>query len=116
MLFRSNDMKELIVEVEGADPRYEELRAGAKAAGKGYFEYAVGSQYNRGLTDLFRTLAAQREARPEVSEVHSEEENEESEAKEKDEPDNNGSWEEFNVKDRGLDEPNFERLNPKILS
>lgn len=53
------DMKELILEVEGADPRYEDLRQGAKAAGKGYFEYAVGSLVNRDLTDLFAVLAAQ---------------------------------------------------------
>lgn len=53
------DMKELILEVEGADPRYEELREGAKATGKGYFEYAVGSNTNRGLTDLFNALAAE---------------------------------------------------------
>ncbi|MBO7131919.1 hypothetical protein J6V85_01475 [Candidatus Saccharibacteria bacterium] len=55
------DMKELILEVEGADPRYEELRAGARAAGKGYFEYAVNSYGTRGLTELFRVLAMQRE-------------------------------------------------------
>lgn len=55
------DMKELISEVEGADPRYAELRAGAKASGKGYFEYAVGSSTNRDLTDLFGVLAAQPE-------------------------------------------------------
>lgn len=53
------DMKELISEVEGADPRYEQLREEAKAAGKGYFEYAVGSRVNRGLTDLFDALAAE---------------------------------------------------------
>ena len=53
------DMKELISEVEGADPRYEKLREEARSAGKGYFEYAVGSSTNRGLTDLFNTLAAQ---------------------------------------------------------
>lgn len=53
------DMKELISEVEGADPRYEKLREAAKAAGKGYFEYAVGSRVNRGLTDLFDALAAE---------------------------------------------------------
>lgn len=53
------DMKELISEVEGADPRYEELREGAKASGKGYFEYAVGSDVNKGLTDLFNTLSEQ---------------------------------------------------------
>ena len=51
------DMKELIQEVEGADPRYEQLREEAKTAGKGYFEYAVGSRVNKGLTDLFNTLA-----------------------------------------------------------
>lgn len=55
------DMKELIMEVEGADPRYEELRANARAAGKGYFEYAVSSYGTRGLTELFRVLAMQRE-------------------------------------------------------
>ncbi|MBQ3436888.1 hypothetical protein IJG27_00720 [Candidatus Saccharibacteria bacterium] len=53
------DMKELISEVEVADPRYEGLRQRAKAAGKGYFEYAVGSQTGRGLTDLFNALAAE---------------------------------------------------------
>ena len=54
-------MKELIMEVEGADPRYEELRAGARAAGKGYFEYAVSSYGTRGLTELFQALSAQKE-------------------------------------------------------
>ncbi len=54
-------MQELILEVEGADPRYEELRAGARAAGKGYFEYAVSSFGTRGLTELFQVLSAQRE-------------------------------------------------------
>lgn len=53
------DMKELITEVEKADPRYEQLRREARAAGKGYFEYAVGSRVNRGLTDLFDALAAE---------------------------------------------------------
>ena len=53
------DMKNLIAEVEGTNPRYEELRRRAKAAGKGYFEYAVGSNVNRGLTDLFNALAAE---------------------------------------------------------
>jgi len=55
------DMKELIGEVEGADPRYAELRAGAKAAGKGYFEYAVSSFGTQGLVELFQVLASQRE-------------------------------------------------------
>ena len=53
------DMKELITEVEKADPRYEQLRREARAAGKGYFEYAVGSKINRDLTDLFGALAAE---------------------------------------------------------
>ncbi len=55
------DMKELIAEVEVADPRYEELRAGAKAAGKGYFEYAVSAFGTQDLTTLFKVLAMQRE-------------------------------------------------------
>jgi len=56
-----DDMKELIAEVEGADPRYEELRQGARAAGKGFFEYAVSELGTRGLTELFEALAQQRE-------------------------------------------------------
>ena len=59
------DMKELISEVEGADPRYEELRMGAKAAGKGYFEYAVSNYGTRGLTELFTVLGQQREKKDE---------------------------------------------------
>lgn len=55
------DMKELIIEVEGADPRYAELRDKAKTAGKGYFEYAVSNFETRGLTELFSVLAEQRE-------------------------------------------------------
>ncbi len=55
-----NDMKELITEVEGADPRYDKLRAGAKAAGKGYFEYAVSGYGVRGLTELFQVLGKQK--------------------------------------------------------
>ncbi len=54
------DMKELIAEVEGADPRYEDLRQGAKAAGKGYFEYAVESFGRQGLVELFGVLKEQR--------------------------------------------------------
>ncbi|MBQ5812476.1 hypothetical protein IIW29_02825, partial [Candidatus Saccharibacteria bacterium] len=61
-----SDMKELIGEVEGADPRYAELRAGARAAGKGYFEYAVSEFGSRGLTELFSVLARQREKADEV--------------------------------------------------
>lgn len=54
------DMKELIAEVEGADPRYEELRKSALSAGKGYFEYAVKDYGKRGLTELFATLSEQK--------------------------------------------------------
>ena len=63
------DMKELIAEVEGADPKYEELRQGAKAAGKGYFEYAVSSYGIRGLTELFKVLSKQREKTEEEDDV-----------------------------------------------
>ena len=56
-----DDMKELIAEVEGADPRYDELRSGARAAGKGYFEYAVDGFGVQGLPELFQVLASQRE-------------------------------------------------------
>lgn len=61
-VFRAlDDMKKLILEVEGADPRYEELREGAKASGKGYFEYAVSSFGTPGLIELFGVLSSQRE-------------------------------------------------------
>lgn len=50
------DMKELISEVEGADPAYDELRNGAKGMQKGYFEYAVMGIEKPGLTDLFDVL------------------------------------------------------------
>ena len=56
-----DDMKELISEVEGADPRYEELRQGAKKLGKGYFEYAVSNYGVQDLIQLFDELAKQRE-------------------------------------------------------
>lgn len=69
------DMKELISEVEGADPRYEQLRREARAAGKGYFEYAVGSNVDRGLTDLFNALAAQPKVEEEKSGLEPESEN-----------------------------------------
>ena len=62
------DMKELISEVEGADPRYEELRSAARAYGKGYFEYAVKDFGLRGLTDLFGTLAKQHEEKQQPEE------------------------------------------------
>lgn len=62
MLKAIQDMKELIAEVEGVDPRYEELRNAAKTAGKGYFEYAVKDYGVRGLTELFSVLAKQKES------------------------------------------------------
>ncbi len=55
------DFKELVSEVEGADPRYQELREGAKAAGKGIFEFAVMQYGVRDLTVLFNVLAEQKE-------------------------------------------------------
>ncbi len=70
-----DDMKELINEVEGADPRYEELRQGAKAAGKGYFDYAVSDYGVRDLTGLFKVLATQREKAEEKEEASTVENN-----------------------------------------
>lgn len=61
MLKAIADMKELILEVESADPRYDNLREAAKAAQKGYFEYAVQEYGTRGLTELFSELAKQKE-------------------------------------------------------
>ena len=55
------DMKELITEVEGADPKYRELRSKAKASGEGYFEHAVKGYGLRGLAELFSVLANQKE-------------------------------------------------------
>ncbi len=73
------DMKELITDVEGADPRYENLREGARAAGRGYFEFAVMNFGKRGLTELFQVLARQRETAEakEVKEVKEAKETEE---------------------------------------
>lgn len=62
------DMKELIGEVEGADPRYEELRENAKKAGMGYFDYAVNSYDTRSLAKLFEVLNDQREKKEEEPE------------------------------------------------
>ena len=56
-----DDMKELIREVEGADPRYRKLREGAMAAGKGYFEYATSELGTQDLVGLFNALAAYKE-------------------------------------------------------
>ena len=61
-------MKELIAEVEGASPIYDDLRQGARAAGMGVFEYAVKKSDTRSLTELFKVLAEQRENTREVIE------------------------------------------------
>lgn len=55
------NMKHLIAGVEGADPKYEELREGARAAKMGYFEYAVKDYGVKGFTELFDVLASQKE-------------------------------------------------------
>ena len=68
------DMKELIAEVEGADPRYEALREGARSAGKGYFEFAVSEYGVRGLTELFAVLGRQREKDEEAENMVTEDE------------------------------------------
>ena len=81
MLKAIADMKELIAEVESADPRYEELRTAAKAYGKGYFEYAVKNYGLRGLTELFSVLADQKEKKEKQ-----EEESKESEQTELEQP------------------------------
>ena len=61
------DMKELISEVEGADPAYDELRNGAKGMQKGYFEYAVMGIEKPGLTDLFDVLKTYKPDEEEVA-------------------------------------------------
>ena len=102
-----SDMKELISEVEGADPRYEELREGARAAGKGYFEYAVSKFGSQGLTELFGVLAEQREKMDEEGEGENELKTEDAVPVEEEEEE----------KGKGLfdeDEPE-EKLNPEIL-
>lgn len=73
------DFKELVMEVEGADPRYKSLREGAKIAGKGIFEYAVMQYGVRDLTVLFSVLAQQKETAEEKEEVPATEEEEEKE-------------------------------------
>lgn len=50
-------IKELIAEVEGADPRFGRLRTEATAAGKNIFDYAVEKYNVRGFTELFDALA-----------------------------------------------------------
>lgn len=65
-------MKELANMVE-ADPRFEDLRAGARAAGVGYYEYAVKHLGTQGLTELFDELAKQKEEKSAVPEMGAEE-------------------------------------------
>ena len=67
-----DDMKELINEVQGASPVYEELREGARAAGMGYFEYAVSRFGTQGLPELFQVLKEQKERSNEVDEKQKE--------------------------------------------
>ena len=55
------DMKDVITEVENANPKYEELRQGALKAGKGEFDYAVEDQKTQGLTEAFSVLSEQKE-------------------------------------------------------
>ncbi len=55
------EVKELMSEVEGADPAFDTLRQGAKTAGMGYYEYAVKEYDSRGLTELFQALKNQKD-------------------------------------------------------
>ena len=74
------DMKELIAEVEGADPRYAELRNAAKSAEKGYFEYAVQDYGSRGLVELFSELAKQKEQKEAEENKETEEDDDDTES------------------------------------
>ena len=62
------DMKALVADVEGADPRYEELRSKARLAGMGYFEYAVKDFGVQGLVELFQVLSEQKKKAEEEEE------------------------------------------------
>ena len=53
------DMKELISEVEGADPAYAAMRN--ETSGKGYFAHAVEGYEKQGFVELFQSLKKQRE-------------------------------------------------------
>lgn len=55
------DMKELISEVRGADPRYADLRAEARTAQIGYFEQALIDSQTKSLSELFKVLAERKE-------------------------------------------------------
>lgn len=70
------DMKELVADVEGADPRYEELRNNAKSAGMGYFEYAVKDYGVRGLAELFTVLSEQKKKAEKEAEENNDEKKE----------------------------------------
>lgn len=123
------EMKELISEVEGADPKYDALRAGAKSAGMGYFEYAIKDYGTRGLAELFQVLAEQgkEEKSNETTENNEDviENNEElvvddSEAEEKNKEGlsniDDGKWNKTTAGIENGDElNNRERLNPEIL-
>ncbi len=96
-----NSMKELITEVEGDDPRFDELRQGAKAANMGYFEYAVkvlakqeDKDKREDLTTLFKVLAEQKERAV----------------------DNNGVVERPEIEAEKQEEHSDEQLNPEIVS
>lgn len=62
------DMKELIAEVETADPAYNELRQNAHTFGKGIFEYAVFGLKAPGLVELFQSLEQMRSKKEEKAE------------------------------------------------
>ena len=88
------DMKELIAEVEGADPRYAELRNAAASAEKGYFEYAVKDYGKKGLTELFATLNEQKKPKtttPEETQEETQKETQEETQEETIPPEENSS-------------------------
>lgn len=96
-----NSMKELITEVEGNDPRFNELRQGAQVANMGYFEYAVkvlakqeDNDKREDLTTLFKVLAEQKEKVV----------------------DNNGVVEGPKTEAEKQEEYSDEQLNPEIVS
>ena len=96
-----NSMKELIFEVEGGEPRFNELRQGAKAANMGYFEYAVkvlakqeDNEKREDLTTLFKVLAEQKEKAV----------------------DSDGVVKGPEIEAEKQEEPSDEQLNPEIVS
>lgn len=114
------DMKELIAEVEGADPKYNQLRQEAEAAGKGYFEYAVSKFGTQGLTELFQVLGTQKVEKDETGEVEEKEEKDavrdEVERRDDDRIGTGGEEEkEEQEDDRDGELAKRETLNPEIL-